>query len=74
MKTIKQLREERGWTQLQLAIKIDSTPTTIFSWEHETYEPSATNLRKLARAFGVSMDEIEIPERVAGRRRNEPRS
>ena len=62
MKTIRELREERGWTQLELANRLGVTPSTIYSWERGRYEPTASKLRALARAFGVSMDIIALPE------------
>lgn len=66
MKSIRQLREERGWRQLDLANKLDVVPATVYNWERGTHEPKASQLRALAEVFGVSMDEIELgdkPER-----------
>ena len=60
MKTIRQLRQERHWTQLELAYKVGVTPLTIQNWERGRYEPSASKLRRIAEVFGVSMDEIEL--------------
>jgi len=59
MKTIKELREEAGLTQFQLAVKVGVTPTTVSAWERGVYEPRASQLRKLAQLFGVAMDEID---------------
>jgi transcriptional regulator with XRE-family HTH domain len=59
VKTIKELREAAGWTQLDLAFKIGVTPTTISAWERGMYEPRASQLRALAEAFSVRMDEID---------------
>jgi transcriptional regulator with XRE-family HTH domain len=59
MKTIKELPEAAGWTQLDLAVKIGVTPTTISAWERGMYEPRASQLRGLAEAFRVRMDEID---------------
>jgi transcriptional regulator with XRE-family HTH domain len=39
MSTIRQLREERGWTQLRLAIRLGVTPVTIYNWERGSSEP-----------------------------------
>ncbi len=60
MKTIRQLREGQGWTQLELANKLSVTPSTIYNWERGKFEPAASKLRQLALAFGVSMDEIAL--------------
>ena len=62
MKTIRELREARGWTQLQLAYKLGVTPATVSNWERGVFEPKAGQLRALARAFGVSMDEVDFVE------------
>ena len=60
MRTIRQLREAQGWTQLQLAIKLGVTPVTVYNWERGKFEPKASQLRALARVFEVSMDEIDF--------------
>jgi len=58
MKTIRELREERNQTQLDVAKALDVTPVTVYNWERGKYEPKAVQLRALARWFGVSMDDI----------------
>ena len=60
MKTIRQLREERGWTQLELANRLHVTPSTIYNWERGRFEPRASQLRQLAHVFDIRMDEIEL--------------
>lgn len=60
MRTIQQLRAGRGWSRLQLANEVGVTPGTIYNWERGIYEPRASQLREVARVFGVSMDDIEL--------------
>ena len=60
MKTIRQLREERGWTQLQLAIQLGVTPVTIYNWERGKSEPRVSQFRQLARLFAISMDDVAL--------------
>ena len=48
MKTIRELREERHWTQLQLANMLKVTPVTVYNWERGKYEPSASMFRQIA--------------------------
>ena len=67
MRTIRQLREQRGETQLHLAVAIGVTPTTIFNWERGQHEPKASQLRALARHFNVSMDEIDFESPLEGK-------
>ena len=60
VKTIRQLREERGETQLQVAIALGVTPATVYNWERGQFEPKASQLRAIAKHFGISMDEIDF--------------
>ncbi len=62
MKTIRELRTERGWSQLELANRAGVTPSTIYNWERGRFEPKATQLRAVARALGVGSDDIELVE------------
>ncbi len=59
-KTIRELREDAGLTQLQLANKIGVTPSAVYNWERGRNEPKASQLRTMARIFGVSMDVINF--------------
>jgi len=60
MQTIRELREGRGWTQLQLGNMLGVTPVTVYNWERGQHMPTALQLRALAAAFGVSMDVIDF--------------
>ena len=71
MRTIRELREARGWTQLRLAIEVGVTPVTVYNWERGRYEPKASQFRALARVLGVSMDDIALPGDV-GRQDTDP--
>ena len=62
MKTIRELREAQRWTQLGLANRLGVTPATVYNWERGRYEPTASKLRGIAQAFGVSMDDIALIE------------
>jgi len=50
-KRIKDLRVAAGLTQTALAGQLGVTPNTISRWEGGVYQPSLTDLDKLARAF-----------------------
>lgn len=69
MKTIRELRERRGWTQVDLAHEVGVTPSTVYNWERGRTEISALKLRQLAQLFGVSMDEIVLPAPEPGKER-----
>lgn len=64
MQTIRELREARGWTQLELGNKLGVTPVTVYNWERGQHMPTALQLRALAGAFGVSMDVIDFESPV----------
>lgn len=53
---IKALREARGWTQAELARKMNMTRNGINSWEQGLSMPSPPSLADLARLFSVSTD------------------
>ncbi len=59
-KTIRELREDAGLTQLQLAMKLGVTPSAVYAWESGRNEPRASQLRAIAHYFGVSMDSIDF--------------
>ena len=51
-KTIRQLRQARGWSQGDLATKLGVTPAAISNWERGVAVPRWDHLRDLARLFG----------------------
>ena len=53
---IKALRESRGWTQAELARRMNMTRNGINSWEQGLSMPSPQSLVALARLFSVSTD------------------
>ena len=52
----KELREEKGLTQAQLAEKINRTKTVISKYESNTQSPTLETLIDLAVIFNVSLD------------------
>lgn len=55
---IKELRLEKGLTQKQLAEEIGASQGAIYFWEKEINEPTAGYLMKMAKLFGVTVDEL----------------
>lgn len=53
---VKELREQRGWTQQDLAQKLHVARATVASWEIGKNEPSGEMLLKIAQVFDVSID------------------
>lgn len=60
MKTIRQLRVAKDWSQAELASQIGVAPSTVYNWERGKVEPRVGQLRKLADVLGVRMDEITL--------------
>lgn len=54
--TIKQLREARGWTQAELARRLNISRNGVNTWEQGLSMPSPHFLVELAKIFSVSTD------------------
>lgn len=55
---IKKLRNQRGWTQSQLADRLSVSKQTISNWETGIKVPRMGSLQKLADLFNVKIGEI----------------
>lgn len=58
MRTIRALRQERGWTQYELAIKVGVQPQAVYFWESGRRTPQVAQVRKLGQVFDLCSDEI----------------
>ena len=56
MKRLKELRNEKGLTQKELAEKINSTDKSIWAYENNVAVPPLDTLLKLADVFECSID------------------
>jgi len=55
---IKELREEYGLTQRELAEKINNVQRNVSNWEKGASEPDCDTILQIAELFGVSLDEL----------------
>ena len=55
---IKAFRKKRGWTQVQLAEKMNVSTQTVSNWENGIKFPRMGTLQKLADLFGVEVGDI----------------
>ena len=55
---LKVLRAERDWTQLDLAVALEVSRQTVNAIETGKYDPSLPLAFRLARLFGLSIEEI----------------
>jgi transcriptional regulator with XRE-family HTH domain len=60
VKTIRALRQERGWTQFELALKVGVQPQAVYFWESGRRTPQVPQLRRLGKIFGMCSDEIDL--------------
>jgi transcriptional regulator with XRE-family HTH domain len=60
MRTIRELREARGESQMQLAAATGVTSKEVVDWEMGKAEPTIERLRALTEHFGVRDDQIDL--------------
>jgi DNA-binding XRE family transcriptional regulator len=59
---VKRLRKVRGWSQTDLAEKIDSSQSVIHDIEaNHSYNPTVFTVVKVAAAFGLTVSQILNP-------------
>jgi transcriptional regulator with XRE-family HTH domain len=67
---LRQLRQDRSMTAVDLARRVNVTPPAVSHWEHRTKMPKSSRLQAVADALGVSLDILkggvtsEKPERT----------
>jgi putative transcriptional regulator len=55
---LRDLRAERGWSQADLAEKLDVSRQTVNAIETEKYDPSLPLAFKIAELFDMKIEEI----------------
>jgi putative transcriptional regulator len=58
---VRELRTERGWSQADLADRLDVSRQTVNAIETGKYDPSLPLAFKIARLFGLSIETIFEP-------------
>lgn len=58
---IKELRDRRGWTQADLASRLDISRQTVNALEAERWDPSLPLAFAIAELFGESVDTMFAP-------------
>lgn len=58
LSTITAYREERGWTEYQLAERAGLPQSTISSWYRKRLVPSLPSLEKVCAAFGITLSQL----------------
>lgn len=55
---VRELREARGWTQSELAERLDVSRQTVHSIEKGKYSPSLPLAFRIARAFEARIEDV----------------
>lgn len=64
LEKITELREERHWTEYQLAEKSGLTQSTISSWYRKGLVPSIPSLEKICDAFGLTLSQFFLEDQT----------
>ncbi len=56
--TITEYRENRGWTEYQLAEHSGLPQSTISSWYRKNMVPTIPSLEKICAAFGITLSQL----------------
>jgi putative transcriptional regulator len=59
---VKQLRDQFGWSQAELADRLEVSRQTVNAIETEKYDPSIKLAFKLARLFELPIESIFLEE------------
>jgi DNA-binding XRE family transcriptional regulator len=74
MRTIKKLRQERGWTQYELALKVGVHPQAVYLWESGRRTPHVPQMRRLGQIFEMCSDQIDLETADTAVKSGEPAS
>ena len=57
-RNIKEIRERAGYTQRQVADRLQVTPAAVSKWERNTNEPNIGQVTKMCEMFGCTIQEL----------------
>lgn len=63
---IREKRNEKGYTQEQLAERLSVTPQAVSKWENDSAYPDIALIKKLAKELGCSVGELLSEEKETG--------
>lgn len=58
LSTITKYRNDRNWTEYQLAERAGLPQSTISSWYRKNLQPSVASLDKICSAFGITLAQL----------------
>lgn len=59
---LRDLRSERGWSQVELGVRVGVSRQAIIAIETGKFDPSLPLAFKLARLFGLTIEDIFQPD------------
>lgn len=59
---LKELRAHRGWSQAELADRLDVTRQTVIALEKGKYDPSLPLAFRISRVFGLPIEKLFVPD------------
>jgi Predicted transcriptional regulators len=59
---LRTLREERGWSQGELAERLEVSRQTVNALETGKYDPSLPLAFRIARLFGRRIEDVFVPD------------
>ena len=59
---VRELRERRGWSQGELAERLDVSRQTVNALETGKYDPSLPLAFRIARLFGLRIEDVFLPD------------
>lgn len=59
---LRELREQQGWSQGELAVQLDVSRQTINALETGKYDPSLPLAFRIARLFTCGIEDIFLPD------------
>ncbi len=62
LSAITKYREERGWSEYQLAEQSGLPQSTISSWYRKNMIPTVSSLDKICTAFGITLSQLFAEE------------
>ena len=65
LSTITKYRNDRLWTEYQLAERAGLPQSTISSWYRKNLQPSVSSLDKICNAFGITLAQLFSEDETA---------
>lgn len=59
---LRELRGARGWSQVELAARLQVSRQTVNAIENDRYDPSLPLAFRLSQVFGEPIEELFFPE------------